>query len=290
MQGLSLKKVGVGILALAVLGIAMFVVVRGREEQLPVEDTQTRSEPTHKVIGTSVEGRAIDAYTYGDGDIHLVFVGGVHGGYEWNSVLLAQKFIYSLNIDNIVVPASLLVTVIPSLNPDGVYAVVGKEGEFTAADAPPEAQTVLGRFNARDVDLNRNFDCKWQPESMWRGNVVSAGTGPFSEPEAAALRDFILQQQPDAVVFWHSQSNAVYASECENGILPETLAIMNVYANASGYPAVSSFNAYEVTGDAEGWLASVGIPALTVELSTHETIEWEKNRAGIMALFSHYSE
>jgi len=45
-----------------------------------------------------------------------------------------------------------------------------------------------------------------------------------------------------------------------------------------------------VTGDAEGWLASIGIPAITVELSTHETIEWEKNFAGIRALLDHFGK
>ena len=90
------------------------------------------------------------------------------------------------------------------------------------------------------------------------------------------------------MVFWHSQANAVYASECEDGILPETRAITKAYSRASGYPAMDSFDAYEVTGDAEGWLASIGIPAITVELKTHEAIEWEKNLAGIKALFAHY--
>jgi hypothetical protein len=64
---------------------------------------------------------------------------------------------------------------------------------------------------------------------------------------------------------------------------------MDTYANASGYPPVDSFSAYEVTGDAEGWLASIGIPAITVELKTHDAIEWERNLAGIQALFSLYA-
>jgi len=123
---------------------------------------------------------------------------------------------------------------------------------------------------------------------MWRGKKVSAGTSAFSEPEAQALRDFFMKEQPVASVFFHSQANAVYASECENGILPETLAIMNAYAGATGYTAVSSFDAYPVTGDIEGWLASIGIPAITVELSTHESIEWEKNRLGVEVLIQRY--
>jgi hypothetical protein len=80
----------------------------------------------------------------------------------------------------------------------------------------------------------------------------------------------------------------VYASECEKGILPETLTVMNTYSKASGYPAVSSFDAYPISGDVEGWLASIGIPAITVELKTHETIEWERNLAGVKALLEYY--
>lgn len=239
-----------------------------------------------RVIGNSVEGRNIEAYTYGGGDKHLLFVGGIHGGYEWNSVLLAYEFIDYLEENPDIIPESLTVSVIPSANPDGVYKIINKEGRFTLADAPTDREvTAPGRFNKNEVDLNRNFACRWQPESMWRGNVVSAGAFAFSEPEARAIRDFVLANDPEAVVFWHSQSDAVYASECESGVLSGTRSIMNAYSRASGYKAVDSFDAYEITGDAEGWLASINIPSITVELSTHRAIEWEKNLAGAKALF-----
>jgi hypothetical protein len=119
---------------------------------------------------------------------------------------------------------------------------------------------------------------------------VSAGTNAFSEPEAATLRDYVLATTPDAVVFWHSMANNVYASECENGVLPETLTIMNAYADAAGYGAVPVFDAYPVTGDAEGWLASIGIPAITVELGSRTSIEWSKNLAGTEALLNWYGK
>jgi len=244
--------------------------------------------PIHTVIGQSVEGRNIDAYTYGSGETHLAFIGGVHGGYEWNSVVLAYKFIDYLEANPEIVPKNITVTVIPSANPDGVYKVIGKEGRFSSVDVPSDTSNAPGRFNTNAVDLNRNFDCKWQPESRWREEVVSAGTRPFSEPEALAIRDFVLANDPVAVIFWHSQSGAVYASQCEKGILPETLNIMNVYARASGYRAIETFDAYVTSGDAEGWLASINIPSITVELTTHETIEWEKNLAGIEALLEYY--
>jgi predicted deacylase len=183
------------------------------------------------------------------------------------------------------------VTVIPSANPDGVFVVAGKEGRFSAADVSTSSQVqVSGRFNAREVDINRNFDCKWQPTSTWRSKKVSAGSAAFSEPEARAIRDFVSSSTPQVVVFWHSQSNAVYASQCQKGILPGTLELMNTYAAAAGYPAVKTFDAYVTTGAADDWLASMNIPAITVELKTHETIEWENNLAGIKALFRLYGK
>ena len=119
---------------------------------------------------------------------------------------------------------------------------------------------------------------------------MSAGTAAFSEPEAAALRDFVLAEKPKAVVFWHSQANNVYASECEDGVLPTTLTLMSTYATAAGYGEVPVFDAYPITGDAEGWLASIGIPAVTVEMKGYETTEWTKNLAGIEATLGLYSK
>lgn len=281
-------KIVLGIIALVAVIVVSIFVFRGKEEPVPVETTTP--VVTKAVIGTSVQGRTIEATTYGDGATHLLFVGGIHGGYEWNSVLLAYEMMDYFTENPSVIPANLSVTIIPSANPDGVFKVIGKEGRFFAMDVPASADESLGRFNANTVDLNRNFDCKWKPESSWRGNVVSAGTEAFSEPEARAIRDFVLANDPTAVVFWHSQANAVYASECENGILPQTRTLMNTYASTGGYPAVDVFDSYEITGDAEGWLASINIPAITVELSTHETIEWEKNLAGTKAVLNTYAQ
>jgi hypothetical protein len=264
------------------------------EVVVPVKTPEPQAEvipdPRIQDIGTSVEGRAIQSYTFGGGIENLVFVGGIHGGYEWNSVLLAYQLLDYLKENPTVIPNTLSVTIIPSANPDGLFKVLGKEGRFAITDVPPEVlASGTGRFNAHNVDLNRNFDCKWKPESTWRGNTVSAGSAAFSEPEAAAIRDFVLTGKPSAVIFLHSQSNAVYASECTEGILPETKVLMNTYATASGYPAVDTFSAYAITGDAEGWLASLKIPAITVELKTHESTEWQKNLAGITALFEYYN-
>ena len=241
---------------------------------------------TQRVLGQSVQGRDIELHRFGTGDIHVLLVGGIHGGYEWNSIILAYEMIDHLHANPDFVPAGLTIDIIPNLNPDGLYSATGLDGRFVASDITDFSmhRTGRGRFNANDVDLNRNFDCNWAPRSTWRGAVVSAGTAPFSEPEAQILRDFVLKTNPIAAAFWHSQANNVYASECDDGPLQLTLDIMNAYANAANYGAVPIFDAYPITGDVEGWLASINIAAITVELQTRTDSEWERNLAGTAAM------
>ena len=130
------------------------------------------------VSGSSVEGREIEIYTFGTGDTNLLFVGGIHGGYEWNTVVLAEEMISAFSTGELEVPERVTIHIIPNLNPDGTFKVLGMTEGFTSEEALAIApQTVAeGRFNANGIDLNRNFDCKWQPTSTWRGNTVSAGT------------------------------------------------------------------------------------------------------------------
>ena len=294
MQSVSKKAVVIAIVVLALFTISIFTfsILNRKPPIIPVKLIDNSKDKTsYKVIGNSVDGRKIESYTYGTGSTHLLFVGGMHGGYEWNSVLLAYQFIDYLNKNQSVIPVNMTVTIIPDANPDGVYAVTGKVGRFLIADVSTSTKTLAsGRFNVNKVDLNRNFDCKWKPKSTWQNKIVSAGSKAFSEPETEALKNFILENKPIGVIFWHSQSGNVYASQCQKGILPDTINIMNTYAKASGYSAIKSFDSYAITGDSEGWLASINIPAITVELKTHNTIEWEQNLAGVKALFAYYTQ
>lgn len=230
---------------------------------------------TQSVIGSSVQGREIQAYSFGTGDTDLLLVGGIHGGYEANTVRLAEAMIEEFQLRPEVIPEVVTVHIIPNLNPDG-YAL------------PATASAQDRRFNANSIDLNRNFDCRWAPESSWRSQIVSAGEAAFSEPEAAALRDYVEKINPNAAVFWHSTGNAVFTSECGAGVLASTNVLMDTYAAAASYESAGLWTAYPITGDAEGWLASLGIPAVTVELETRDSIEWERNWAGVLATLELY--
>jgi predicted deacylase len=233
-----------------------------------------------QVIGYSVQGRPITATVFGAGSQRVALVGGIHGGYEWNTILFAYQLIDYLHAHPEAIPASLTVYVIPSVNPDGQALITGTAGPFTpdqvAADARP------GRLNANGVDLNRNWDCHWNPAALWGETPVSGGSAPFSEPETQALRSFLTQPNMLAVIFWHSAAAGVFAGGCEEPYAAGE-ALGRVYAAASGYPFHSQFTSYTVTGDATDWLSLQSIPAITVEFYNHQDLDWEQNLAGTLA-------
>jgi len=268
-------------------------------------DNMQMEEPEDKtktVIGTSVEGRDIIAYHFppttadvdrasGEGDKEVLLVGGIHGGYSWNTSLLAYEMMSYFESSTSTVPEGVRVTVIPVLNPDGLYKILDTADRFTQADADKvTGDTVPGRFNANTVDLNRNFDCDWQEEGTWQNKKVSGGSAVFSEPESQAIRDYVEKNKPIAIVVYYSAAGGVYASNCHGGTLPETNTLTKLYSDASKYPAHQDFNFYDITGDMVNWLAKQNVPAISVLLTNHTDIELEKNKAGIKALLNHYAK
>lgn len=251
----------------------------------------TSASPT-TVIGKSVEGRDITAYHYGTGTTtELLFIGGIHGGYEWNTVLLAYQAMDYLKDNPKTIPANIKVTIIPVMNPDGLNKVVGSAGRFAVADVPKsESATIPGRFNANTVDLGRNFDCDWHANATWQNKKVSGGTGPFSEPESQAIKGYVESHKLAAIVTWYSAVGGVFASNCYNGVSTETKTLTQKYADAAGYKASESFDFYAITGDMVNWFAKKNIPAISVLLTNHTDTEWAKNWAGMSALLKYYTK
>jgi hypothetical protein len=287
------------IILIAVVGVGAYIYThRSNVAVTPSEQMATTTPSTAtttpigepSAIGKSVEGRDISAYHYGTGSTELLFVGGIHGGYEWNTVLLAFNLMDYLKAHPEAIPANESVTVIPVLNPDGLNKVVGTTGRFTAADVPSAAQTIPGRFNGNNVDLNRNFDCDWKANGVWQNKSVSGGTAAFSEPETQALKAYSEANKLAAVVALYSSAGGVFSSNCHAGVPAETAAITKIYAKASGYKAYEDFNFYDITGDMVNWFAKQGTPAISIVLTTHTDTEWDKNLAGVKALLAHYAQ
>lgn len=248
------------------------------------------AQETGRIIGRSVEGRPIRVVTIGSGPIDVILVGGIHGGYEANSIRLARRFVRYYQDDPTRLPPRFTLHVIDNMNPDGLLRITGGAPldtfDFRSVDTRP------GRFNANGVDLNRNWDGNWRPQSTWRNTIVDAGTGPFSEPETRAVRDYFDAVNPAASVFFQSAGAFLWYSGAEEG-WEASLRLAEAYGAGSGYrvirpdpPPPGAVEEDDITGSADDYFYRIRHRNVTVELTTHYEIEWERNRAGLESLLA----
>lgn len=300
-----MKNIFIAILIL-VIGIGSYMFMKKPSENVDTivnniekSDNNTASttkntiltDKTKTVIGKSTAGNDITAYHYGEGKDELLLIGGIHGGYEWNTVLLTYELMDYFKANPSSIPKNIKITIIPVMNPDGLNKVVGTTGRFLKTNvSTTESVITSGRFNSNNVDLSRNFDCNWKAEGVWQNKTVSGGNKVFSEPESQAIKEYTETNRPTSVIVWYSAAGGVFASSCNNGVSTETSAITKAFAAASLYPAYDSFDFYATTGDIVNWFAKNDIPAISVLLTNHNSTDWTKNIAGVKALLTYYTK
>jgi hypothetical protein len=218
-------------------------------------------------IGTSSQGRPINAYYFGSGATTVLYTGAIHGS-EVSTKLLMDRWIQELEAKARDIPAHISVVVVPTINPDG-YA----RGN---------------RTNARNVDLNRNF-----ATSDWQKDITTVSNQPFpggggesamSEPETQAIAGLAQRLHPKVVLSYHSIGGMVAANQAGNsGSLAATYAQASGYRNVTGQ-SDTTFE-YAVTGTADDWYAQViGVPSILVELGSHTSPQFDRNQAAMWAM------
>lgn len=226
-------------------------------------------------IGTSIEGKSLDVYRFGSGPIVRVIIGGIHGGYEGNTSTLVWLLRDDLRNGLIAVPEDITLYLLPVFNPDGFYDYTNQ----------PE-----GRSNARGVDINRNWDALWQADWDRTGCFnyirITAGEFPFSEPEAQALRDFLLNNRVDALISYHSAMSAIFAGgrpqpDPASDSLARALSTASFYL----YPPVNDPGC-QYTGQLIDWASQNGIAAVDVELTDHQSTDIDINRKVLQAFLA----
>ncbi|MEO7587915.1 MAG: M14 family zinc carboxypeptidase [Arachnia sp.] len=135
----------------------------------------------HAVLGESREGRPIEAWLVGDPAATkvAVVIGQMHGEERYNNRTAWEIIKDPRRVTGV------QLWVIPTMNPDG--------------------EAMGRRQNAAGVDLNGNFGTDWVAETGRYGT----GSGPWSEPESRAVRDFLTRIRPGEVVSMHSPLRAV---------------------------------------------------------------------------------
>lgn len=216
-----------------------------------------------KVIGKSVKGNNLEVIQFGNGPVERMMVAGVHGGNEWNTTALADQLIEYIKKNPQVIPADRTLFILRLMNPDG----------------EARGHNLDGRTNERGVDLNRNFDAfwvvDWPRDGCWNYRPISAGSSPFSEPEAAAVRDFIQAHKISALINYHSAALGLFAGgrppETESIRLAKSIAAVTNYA----YPPENTGCKY--TGQFTDWLAMNGTAAVDLELANHTDTDFNEN-------------
>jgi hypothetical protein len=224
------------------------------------------------VIGHSVSGRPIEVYTFGSGEKQRMVVAGIHGGYEWNTIALADELITHIYENPEVIPSDVTLYILRNLNPDG--------------DARDHG--IDGRVNNHGVDLNRNFPTNWSStwdrSGCWNYGPTTGGTGPGSEPETRALMYFLQSHRVEALISYHSAALGVFPGGEpweENSI-----EFAKALAKVTGYRFPPIDTGCVFTGTLADYAVELGAVAVDMELSTHRYTDFKQNLKALETLLN----
>lgn len=256
------------------------------EKLMAFLDTLDREYAQVSSIGKSVQGRDLYCITIGQGD-KKVFLNGAHHALEWiTASLLASwcaDYIDAIKSDGEIGGKRAremynLCTyyIVPMVNPDGVNIVINgltpENPQYLSVmeligDGDVKTQW---QANINGVDLNHNYDALFYEyariaEESGYGNPGPRrypGPFPFSEPETAAIRKFVLDEEFPFAVAFHSQGEVIYWSFNGFGFYREARAL----ADASGYTLDTASGISSYSGFKDWYLDKFNLPAFTVEV------------------------
>jgi hypothetical protein len=222
-------------------------------------------------IGFSQGGQPLVLRHFGDAKNRILILGGQHGAPEANTIELVNQLTEHFVSTPGAVPGTIGLDILAITNPDGATAGT--------------RQFLSG------VDPNRNWGGpEWSSDAYDSNGVFRRGLGgpePFSEQETRALADWMLQNRPMLTVNYHSAGGFMFGSR--DGAAG---AITQRYVDASGYWSPTPGGGgggsplpYRATGSLNVWARTVGLTTLFIELSTPHSIEFDRNLAGLNAVF-----
>ncbi|MFZ5482533.1 MAG: DUF2817 domain-containing protein [Myxococcota bacterium] len=202
-------------------------------------------------VGVSREGDPILAARFGDGPRAVRVIGGHHGD-EGSAIVVTMAVARALSERG--APEGVEVWVVPVLNPDGTRAET--------------------RFNAADVDLNRNYSLAWDPDEP------GAGEGPFSEPETRAMRALARARDFAGGVSLHSGATNIgwvwnwttTERVVEEALLEDVAVDYAAACGAPGFWVTNGADWYLTPGEATDWdYAATGAYDFTLEVTEEKS-------------------
>jgi predicted deacylase len=237
-----------------------------------IENFALQANARISVVGYSVSGRPIEVYTFGHGEKEKMIVAGIHGGYEWNTIALADELIQYIFDHPEIIPSDVTLHILRNMNPDG--------------DARDHG--IDGRVNDHGVDLNRNFPSNWvetwSRTGCWNLTRTTGGTGPGSEPETKAVMYFLQSHNIETLISYHSAALGVFP-----GGVPweeKSIQFSKALSKATGYPYPPIDTGCVYTGTLADYAVELGITAVDMELATHRYTDFEENLRALEVLLN----
>jgi len=237
-------------------------------------------------IGRSWEGRDIWCLEVSDNpgvdeDEPGVLFMGLHHAREWPTVeiclFIAKKLTsnYGLNSTITDLVDNRRIWIIPCVNPDGyVYDHDIYHGEKWWR----KNRRYIEEYDTYGIDLNRNYagSCNGDPVGEW-GSIgyasvshhppseVYCGSDIFSENETKAIKDFIINNDINALITYHTYSELVmwpwgYSSKekAPDDVILSKIGIeiaseITKQDDTGTYEPIQSANLYPTTGDTTDW-------------------------------------
>ncbi len=244
----------------------------------PVFETSTPFELPNglrpSIIGFSLAARPIEVYTFGAGEKQYLIVAGIHGGYEGNTIALANEMITYINENPDAVSTDVTLYIIRNMNPD----------------AEARDNGVDGRVNNNGVDLNRNFPsdnwtADWDRDGCWIYRPTTGGAYAGSEPETRSVMSFIGSHKIKAMISYHSAALGVFPG----GVPWEgpSKRLASALSKVTGYPYPPIDTGCVYTGTLADWAVEHGVGAsVDMELSDHKNIDFAQNLKALKVLLN----
>ena len=230
-------------------------------------------------IGTTTEGRPIWALKISDNPNvdepeSVAYYDALHHAREPLSMAATVNYMFWLLENYGTDPAVTYIIdnrelyFVPVVNPDGY--------EYNRSTNPNGGG--LWRKNRRGgygVDLNRNYSYQWGFNNSCASNDTNSstyrGAAPFSEPEAAAVRDFVAQISPTVAFSTHATAGSFLMPYGYNSTPPDFPTYAEwasdfLAENDYPYGTTSQMLGYTSCGTTRDYLHTEGIYAWTPEI------------------------
>lgn len=243
-------------------------------------------------VGESVMDKSIPYIKLGNGPRQLLYVAGTHAN-EWICCPLLMKFveeyclaytsggkIFDRFAKDIFDTATIYI--VPMLNPDAIDLVTGvlnkNSTEYINAvaisnDYPNIPFPNGWKANISGIDLNLQFPARWEQarEIKFEQGFTSyaprdfVGNFPLEAPEAVALYDFVINNNFELILTYHSQGEVIFWKFLDYNP-PKALEIGEEFARLSGYSLEDTPYASSFAGFKDWFIQTYNLPGYTMEV------------------------